>query len=469
MRADPRNLSLGLRLTLLVAALLCATLTGVAWLLYHELTHQLWEKDEADIRRTMNLQLAIVRSLDTRAAGSGPDSWQRAWADHVRLGQDAWLRLIAPDGSVSSQSSGFDFPAPAFPAPTVRGALKRYETGHHGSDEHDWVLSAATIETAPGRRWVLQGMFDVSRSQDVLELFRRRLMLVIGAAIGLSAIAGWLLVTRSLAPLRAMSQRIAAIDARQLDGRIADRRWPADLRVLATSFDDMMRRLEAAFEQLSRFSSDLAHEFRSPITNLVAAASVMLSRERTIAEYQDTLGVVVEEGDRLSRMVSSMLFLARADDARQAVHVEPLDAREQLLQLAEAYQASADEHGIRIEVEGDSHVFADAMLLRRALSNLIVNALRHTPSGGTITMATSNSADGAVIRVSDTGSGIAEQHLPHIFERFYRADAARSSSENTGLGLAVVKSIAELHQGEVRVESRPGQGAIFTLVLPHPG
>jgi two-component system heavy metal sensor histidine kinase CusS len=461
-RLDPRRWSLGLRLTVFFSLAAGATLCAVAYLLYNELTHQLWEKDEADIRRTMNVQRTIVRALDE---DGGPDRWEKEWAEHAQLGDNVALRVIAPDGSVYSEPRPLGIAPDQFPPPKAKGALKRHKMRVGGRPVH-YVLVASPIETRPGRIWVVQGAFDVTRSQHILEDFRRQLVLVMGLAIVASSAVGWLLVRQGLSPLRAMSGEIAGIDAERLHARIGQRPWPSDLRVLAESFDAMLDRLEAAFVQLSRFSSDLAHEFRSPITNLVAAASVMLSRERSVAEYQDTLGVIVEEGDRLSRMVSSMLFLARADNAKQALHKEPLSALQQLTKVAEVYEALAEERGVRIAVEGDATVLADPMLFVRALSNLVANALNHTPPGGTITLAASSRPEGAEIVVADTGSGIEPQHLPHIFDRFYRADAARSSNESTGLGLAVVKSIAELHGGQVRVQSEVGKGSRFTLWWP---
>jgi two-component system heavy metal sensor histidine kinase CusS len=239
--------------------------------------------------------------------------------------------------------------------------------------------------------------------------------------------------------------------------------------VLATTFDDMLARLERSFEQLTRFSSDLAHEFRSPINNLVAAASVTLARARDAAEYQATLEVVVEEGDRLSRMVSSMLFLARADNAQQHLQPERIELEDEFRKLAEFYDIMADEQGVALVIEGAGagELMADPLLLRRALSNLLANALRYTPRGGTIRLAAEQGRNAVAIRISDDGAGIAAEHLPFLFDRFYRVDEARSAADSTGLGLAVVRTIAELHGGEVSVRSEPGKGSTFTLRFPH--
>jgi two-component system heavy metal sensor histidine kinase CusS len=314
---------------------------------------------------------------------------------------------------------------------------------------------------------VLRGALDVSQDHHVLEAYRARLAGVIGLAIVLSVAAGWLLARRGLAPVRAISNEIGRINARKLHARIANEAWPSDLRVLASTFDDMLARLERSFEQLTRFSSDLAHEFRSPINNLVSAASVTLARARDAAEYQATLEVVVEEGERLSRMVSSMLFLARADNAQQHLQRERLRLEDEFRKLADFYGIMAEEQGVALVADGAGVLMADPLLLRRALSNLLANALRYTPRGGTIRLAAGQERDAVVISISDDGAGIAAEHLPFLFDRFYRVDEARSAADSTGLGLAVVRSIAELHGGQAGVTSEPGTGSTFTLRFPN--
>jgi two-component system heavy metal sensor histidine kinase CusS len=176
--------------------------------------------------------------------------------------------------------------------------------------------------------------------------------------------------------------------------------------------------------------------------------------------------VVVEEGERLSRMISAMLFLARADNAQQAMHRERLSARDELDKVAEFFDALAESQQINLTVTGDGTLFADPLLVRRALSNLIANALRYTPSGGIVRLAANQRAGALCLSVRDSGSGIEARYLPQLFDRFFRADAARSGSESSGLGLAVVRSIMELHGGTVEVDSRLGEGAFFTLVFP---
>ncbi len=457
---DPRRWSLATRLTLFLTIAMGAILLAVAWLMDGQLDQQLHEKDEVELAHAIDTQGDIVRLM---RVAPGQDAWAHVWIEHMQPKSDVTVRILAPDGHVVTQSPRMAVPASAFVAPP-----------HHHffpwrpaqEDDTRYLLTIGRVEVTPGATWTIQAAEDLTARHELLEKFHQRLQTVIVGALLVALLAGVLLVRRGLAPLRAMSARINDIDVERLDARIGQQPWPSDLQALAHNFDAMMIRLQAAFEQLSRFSSDLAHEFRSPITNLVAAASVMLARERTVDEYQETLAIMVDEAERLSRMVTSMLFLARADNARQALTIEPVPIAAEFARLVDAFDVVAEEGGVTLAAHGDAVVLADAMLLRRALTNLLSNALAHTPRGGRIELRVEPDERGPALSVRDTGEGIAEQHLPRLFDRFYRVDAARSSTESTGLGLAVVKSIAELHGGSIQVQSVLGQGSVFTMRFP---
>jgi two-component system heavy metal sensor histidine kinase CusS len=322
------------------------------------------------------------------------------------------------------------------------------------------------VAVAPGETWSLEGALDVTASGKIIAAYWARLCMLLAAAVAVASVIGWLLARRGLAPLRRIGSSMERISAEQLDERIGTQPWPAELQSLANAFDAMLGRLEASFAQLSRFSADLAHEFRTPVNNLVAAASVTLARGRSVEEYQDTLAVIVEEGERLTRMISSMLFLARADNAKQALHRETLSTGTEFAKLREFFEALAEQRGVAITAQGEVPVRADPVLLRRALSNLVANALQHTPPGGEVRLEAAGAPQGVRISVADTGEGIDARHLPHLFTRFYRADPSRASSERSGLGLAVVKSIVDLHGGAVHIESEIGRGTRVTIVFP---
>lgn len=198
----------------------------------------------------------------------------------------------------------------------------------------------------------------------------------------------------------------------------------------------------------------------------IGEAQVTLSRSRTATEYTRALQSALEEYNRIARMIDSMLFLAQADQAQLALKRLPLDARSELQAVVDFYQALADEQGVELICAGSATVLADPLLLRRALSNLLSNALKYTPRGGRITLR-AGEADGAlVLSVTDTGIGIAAEHLPKLGDRFYRVDSSRANSvEGAGLGLAIVKSIVGLHGGKLLIDSAPGRGTSASLVF----
>jgi two-component system heavy metal sensor histidine kinase CusS len=463
--SDARRWSLTSRMTLFFAGAIAVILVGVSAMMYHELVHQLHEKEEIEIRDAVRIELGVL-AKHTREAT--PDLWHREWTDNSERGQHFSWRLLTDGGLAMAASRAVMAPPDAFAPPNPRGKFRRYTARVDGVERH-YLLVARRAPGPAGAAWVMQGVLDVTEDQNVVERYRFKLLLALSGAIALSGLVGWLLARQGLAPVRAISKAIAHVDAHRLQPRIVNDVWPADLRALAQTFDATLARLAASFEQLQRFSSDLAHEFRSPINNLVAAASVTLTRARDPAEYQETLEVVVEQGERLSRMVSSMLFLARADNAKQSLALAPLDMAVEFGKLLDFFDAAAEEGGVELSAAGACRIVADPLLLRRALSNLIANALHYTPRGGAVALA-ARTRDGAVeISVLDSGAGIAAEHLPHLFDRFYRADAARSSSDSTGLGLAVVRSIVELHGGTVGVDSVVGEGARFTLLFPQAG
>jgi len=244
--------------------------------------------------------------------------------------------------------------------------------------------------------------------------------------------------------------------------------WPQELTALAEAFDGMLDRLEDSFARLSQFSADMAHELRTPVNNLMGEAEVSLSKPRTTEEYQHVLASSLEECERLSRLIDSMLFLARAENAETELKRSALDVRAEIETVREFYDVVAEEQGVEVACAGDGRLNADPLLFRQALGNLLSNALQYTPRGGKVTISVAHSNGWIDIGVTDTGAGIDPEHLPRIFDRFYRADRSRSQHpQGFGLGLAIVKSILTLHGGTVAIKSTPGAGT--TVVLRFPG
>jgi two-component system heavy metal sensor histidine kinase CusS len=228
----------------------------------------------------------------------------------------------------------------------------------------------------------------------------------------------------------------------------------------------MLGRLEDSFTRLSQFSADLAHELRTPIGNMLGEAQVALTRERSSEEYRSIIESTAAECERLSGIINNLLFLARAESAEQQIKRSLFDGRAALEKIASFYQTAAEDRHVNIACEGEGQIFADPALFNRALSNLIDNALRFTADGGKIHISIGTRDGRTEISVRDTGAGIAPEHLPRVFDRFYRGDASRSSA-GTGLGLALVKSIVDLHGGSVAIKSEPDRGTKVTLSVPN--
>ena len=232
----------------------------------------------------------------------------------------------------------------------------------------------------------------------------------------------------------------------------------------------MWSRFDDSHARLAQFSADLAHELRTPIQALMGQTEVALSRERGAEEYRRILESNLEEYQRIARTINGLLFLARAENPLDQIEPSRRDARAELEVISEFHEALAEDHGVAVICMGEADVYANPILFRRAVSNLLSDALRYTPQGGRIVLSAEQTEDhGALIRVSDTGCGITDKDLSRLCERRYCPDQGTARcADGTGLGLAIARSIAELHGGSIAVESIPGQGTSVTLHFPKP-
>jgi two-component system heavy metal sensor histidine kinase CusS len=242
---------------------------------------------------------------------------------------------------------------------------------------------------------------------------------------------------------------------------------PRELVDLAAAFNAMLSRLEESFRRLSEFSSDLAHELRTPIASLMTQTHVALSRTRSAEEYREVLYSNSEEYERLARMITDMLFLAKSDHGLIAPRSETVDLATEVKELFEFYDALAEDQGVSLAVEGVGTVAGERLMIRRAVSNLLSNAINHTPRGGCVKVRIERAANGEIrLSMENPGEGIAPEHLPRIFDRFYRIDPSRQrSTDGAGLGLAITKSIVAAHKGTVHAFSEGGLTR-FQIVFP---
>jgi two-component system heavy metal sensor histidine kinase CusS len=335
---------------------------------------------------------------------------------------------------------------------------------YHARNGKIFALVTAVADL-PSQRLTLQLAQERTHDDAFAMRYAALLAAMVGSAIATCAGIAVLVTRRSLRPLRTLADSIERTGATNLRERVRIAEWPEELKPLALAFNKMLGRLEDSFTRLSQFSADLAHELRTPIAILLGEAEGVLTRPRSADEYREVIESSLEELQRLSGMIDNLLFLARAQTTGSFHNLTHFDGRAALEKIREFYEAVAQEKGVEIECRGESEIYAEPVLFRRALINLITNALRFTPHGGKITVSLQRRNAGSEIVVSDTGCGISSQHLPNIFDRFFRGDAPRSA-EGTGLGLSIVKSIMDIHHGSVRVDSEIGRGTTVSLSFP---
>jgi len=288
----------------------------------------------------------------------------------------------------------------------------------------------------------------------------------------LSALIGYQIARRGIRPVEEIAATVRRIRSSTLNQRVETRGLPSELSTLALTFNETLDGLEDAFARLARFSSDIAHELRTPINNIRGEVEVALGKARAPEEYREVLESSLEECLRLSRIIDSLLFLARAEHPETQIRREPLDIGKELNALREFYEGAASEIGVSLDLSAspDLTVPLDRTLFQRAVGNLIENALAHTSSGGHIRLKSAVTGGTLFVSVTDDGCGIPAEHLPRVFDRFHRVDAARSRNDGgSGLGLAIVKSVVTLHGGDALIQSAPGEGTCVTLCIPAGG
>jgi len=429
---------------------------------------------DAEDRRTLANTVTDLRLL-LRASGELrlPEAATPAPSHSLRQPQEIWVRIVDAEGRTLLESPGMagELPVAMFPPPA------QIEAGQDVNGEVATasgrlfqVLSARALAD-PGHPEgrVLQLAMDRAAEELLLMHYRERLWLVLVISVVLCSAMGYVIARRGMRPIERVTATARRVRSATLHERIDTADLPAELRALAATFNEM---LEESFEQISQFSADVAHELRTPISNLRGELEVALGKDRAAEEYRDILGSALEECERISRVIQSLLFLARAETATANAHHDTIQVGQEIEAVLEFYEAAAADAGVALHAEGTADFAAsfDRTLFQQAVGNLVANGIAHTPPDGRVTIG--SSSDGALLRieVADTGRGIAPEHLPHVFDRFYRADRARSGSGgNLGLGLAMVRSIAILHGGSVAISSQVGQGTRVTLETPLTG
>lgn len=458
------RLSLTLRLTALFATVSTVVLLILGMLIGASVEQHFVEQDMDVLSGKLDLTRRALEKVRTKQdLAAIPQLMDDSLVGHHGLA----LVVVAPDGETLFATSGAEFPHALLEKPIRTGMLQPIVWRTAQNLPFRGIAAQAATGINGAKPATVAVATDISHHELFMDSFRITLWSFVVLASLLTGFLGWLAVRRGLAPLQAMRHKAEGITAQRLDARLTVDAVPAELAELAQTLNAMLSRLEESFRRLSDFSSDLAHEFRTPVSNLLTQTQVTLSRARTAEEYRDVLASNVEEFERLSRMIADMLFIAKADDGQIVPTRQALDLAPLVDDLVDFHRLVADEKGVTVSREGGATLLGDSLMIRRAISNLLSNAIRHAPPGGCVSVVIRTQDAGDVaIEVSNTGEIIPAEHLPRLFDRFYRADPSRTSEgAHSGLGLAIVKSIAEAHGGVVSVVSHAGT-TCFSVVVP---
>jgi two-component system, OmpR family, heavy metal sensor histidine kinase CusS len=428
------RISLTTRLSIMFMLAVVGVLSA-AGVFFRQLSHHHF--DELD-RHTLNEKLVATEQI-LRSAEDGAN-WAALLPQlQALLGghQDLYVLILDEDDQVLFSETGHQA------LHDTQLPLAQASPGEWRSDGKVWRTKIKQIETETPQQFTIVLTLDVTNHKAFFNTLASWLWIALFAFACIGALLGWLMARSGLRPLRDVTDIFASISAKSLQERIPADDVPPELRQMAVAFNDMLNRLEKAFARLSNFSADIAHELRTPVTNLMTHTEVVLTRARGADDYKENLYSNLEELRRMSRMIDDMLFLAKADNGlvipqQQAVSLDNLCAA-----LLEFYQIQADERGIRFSLEGTAQIRGDEPMLNRALSNVMTNALRHTPDGGRIEVALNQTAEHASVDITNPGETIQPVHLDRLFDRFYQADPARRDGSNgsAGLGLAITQSI----------------------------
>ncbi len=449
--------SVTFRLTLFFSAVSTVVLLAVGYLVGSLVESHFIRQDLNELDGTTELVRNVLAKVSFRSdLDLVPQLLEDALVGHPGVS----IKIVGPEGRILFASSDAAFPdTPMGAAPNARffGPSEPVvrESGGHAFRESVSALPLGITGMPPTKVLVA---VNIDHQREFMRAFGRILWLSIAAGIFLTGMLAWIAARRGLEPIHRIAALAQGISANRLGERLSLEPVPPELSDLATAFNAMLARLEDSFRRLSHFSSDLAHELRTPVANLVTETEVALSRIRSAEEYREILYSNLEEYNRLSRMIGDMLFLAKADNGLIVPRLEHVDLAAEAQALFGFYEALAEEKGAALVLEGAGTTLGDRLMIRRAMSNLLSNALRHTVRGNSVTVSIGRLDSGETrLAVENPGEDIAAEHLSRLFDRFYRVDASRQkTSDGAGLGLAITKSIIEAHQGTIMASSANG-------------
>ena len=456
--------SVRLRLTLWYAGVLALSLVAFALVIYYAAGNVFQERQDESLRSTaQTVASAYVEELG--------EAHSVAKAGQVVLSEitfpNRYVQLTDNTGQPIAASSNLNGATVSIPS-AILSEARAHGFSHATVNNLRVAVVPLTVDQTPGFAAVAE---PLSVIEDSLKQLRRDLFAGVPLVLLLASAGGYFLARKSLAPIASMNSQTQRISAENLSARLDVSNTRDELGLLATTINDLLARLESSFREQQRFIADASHELRTPLAVLRGETEVALGKTRTIEEYQQSLSLIQDEAERLSRIVEDLFILARQPINPRAVHHhESVSLNDAVRDCARAARVLAIRKGVRLRVNNDSPAIAlqgDEELIKRMILNLLDNAVKYTPAGGEISLALGRQNGNAEIVVRDTGIGIPEGDQPRVFDRFFRVDKARARAlGGAGLGLSIAQWIVEVHGGAISVASAPGHGSTFTVVLP---
>lgn len=453
-------LSLTTRLSLLFGVTMIGIWSLVSLVLIQSLDHHFDQQDQADIQG--KLQLAR-NFLATHLQGDG-QRWpllEEHLNDALSGHGSHYILMLDPDGRMlvdarppGARQPGLDhLPLAMPPSDSWQQSWEEQGIVYRGLAEWEDFGPSLPWPGAP-ERVLIRVVLDTSYHQHFIDDIKRGLAWFTGGIALISVLLGWLASRLGLKPLRELASVSTRVSAAKLDHRLSLAQAPVELHAPIQAFNAMLDRLEDSFRRLSEFSSDIAHELRTPVNSLMMQTQVALSRERDADDYREALYNNLEAAERLARMIGEMLFLAKSEQGLLTVQAEEVDLAEEVDELLEFFEPLASEQQLRLRRRGEARLHGDRAMLQRAFSNLLSNAIRYTPAGAEIRVEIGRDDDAVIVAVANPGTPIPAEQWPRLFDRFYRADSARqSATDGTGLGLSIAKAIVQAHGGTLSVHS----------------
>jgi heavy metal sensor kinase len=387
---------------------------------------------------------------------------------HPKPGYRGHQFILASSDSIVFETQDFTHPD------TLLDRLRRESDDRFARGFHTLALRGAAyrmlvrdIEPGHGKGFQLIVVASLEKVNATLEYLRTLLLVIVPASLIAAGMGGWFMARRALAPVRVITATAAAISSTRLDQRVPVGRSDDELSQLAGTFNEMIARLDATFKSQQQFIADASHDLRTPLTVVQTELELLLFGAKSGGETREALERMLIEVDRLSRLASDLLLLARADARRLEIDARPFRVDELVLECAGQLRGLAERKRVlfRVGIDEPQEIGADESLLRRAIVNIFQNAIAYAPEGSAIEVAVARANGMLRIDVQDRGPGIPAEALPRIFDRFYRVDADRRGT-GTGLGLAIVRTVVEAHGGRVEAASEPGRGTKISLLLP---